>query len=87
MEIQATDMADETAERLAAEVRAEMARQRRTAGQLAQVLSLTQATVGRRLNGLVPFNITELAATAEWLGLSATELVERAQGGVRAVAS
>lgn len=65
--------------RLAAEVRAELARQKRTAGELAEVLGITAHTAGRRLSGAVPFNVVELNTAARWLGMDPTVLMQRAE--------
>lgn len=56
-----------TADRVASEVRAEMARRRKTATELAAVLGTTAHTAGRRLNGEVPFDVVELVAIGLWL--------------------
>ena len=58
-----------TADRVASEVRAELARQRKTAGELAAVLGMTPHTAGRRLNGEVPFDVVELVAIGLWLDI------------------
>lgn len=70
---------EEAAIRVADEVRAELARQRKTAAELAAVLGIGQHTVGTRLKGAVPFNVVELIATASWLGVSVSELAVRAE--------
>ncbi|MDQ1111205.1 transcriptional regulator with XRE-family HTH domain [Microbacterium testaceum] len=75
------------AQRLAGEVRAEMARQKRTAGEMARVLGITAHTAGRRLSGAVAFSVTELMAVAMWLGMDAKELLRRAEEPAHAVAS
>jgi len=67
------------ADRIAAEVRAEMARQKRTGGELAEVLGITAHTAGRRLNGSIPFNVVEFDTTARWLGVDSAELMKRAE--------
>lgn len=67
-----------TAVRFADEVRAELARQRRTAGDLAIALGVTQHTVGRRLNGDTPFNAIEMVLVARFLGIGLAVLWERA---------
>lgn len=69
---------------VADEVRAELARQRKTATELAVVLGITQHTAGRRLNGGTPFNIIELFAVASWLGLTVAEIARRAEHATRA---
>lgn len=65
----------QTAELVAAEVRAEMARQRKEAAGLADVLEMTRATAQRRLDGSVPFDVVELVLVAGWLGIDATRLM------------
>ena len=64
---------------IANEVRAELARQRKTAAELAAVLGISQHTVGKRLNGSSAFNIIELFRASSWLGLSLEELARRAE--------
>ena len=81
MELHATDEAvdQQTAQRVAGEVRAEMARQKRTARELAAVVGISEHTAGRRLNGETPFNIVELAAACRWLGISIAGVLRRAE--------
>lgn len=64
---------------LAAEVRSELAVQRRTANDLAAALGITPHTAGRRLAALTPFSVIELARAAEWLGVAADVLIRRAE--------
>ncbi|WP_168443122.1 helix-turn-helix domain-containing protein [Microbacterium sp. K35] len=64
---------------VADEVRAELARQRKTAAELASVLGITQHTAGRRLNGGTHFNVLELFLVASWLGLTVEEIARRAE--------
>lgn len=52
---------------VAAEVRAELARQRRPQRDLAEAIGLSQQAASRRLCGEVPFDIAELAKVAELL--------------------
>lgn len=54
-------------EAAAAEVRAEMGRQRKTASDLASVLGTTVRTASRRMNGEVEFSVTDLVVIAAWL--------------------
>lgn len=54
---------------VAAEVRAEMGRQRKTVAELAQVLDMARETAGLRLNGNRPFDVLELPRIAAWLGV------------------
>ena len=62
-------------ERIAAEIRAEVARQRATQVQLAQLLDLSQAAVSRRLSGDTPFTLNELAAIAQFLNVPITKFI------------
>ena len=54
-------------ESIAAEVRAQLARRRRSARSVALELGWTQPYMSRRVNGTVPFNVDDLAALAELL--------------------
>jgi transcriptional regulator with XRE-family HTH domain len=65
--------------RVAAEVRAEMARQKRSGAELGRQLGLSYTTVSKRINGEVPFDIEELEATAAWLGATPVDLLTRAE--------
>lgn len=76
--------ADVVTNLVAADLRAELARQRRTAADLAQVLNVTPHTVGRRLNGDVPFSMYELVLATRWLGIDLTDLISRATQKVAA---
>lgn len=67
------------AERIAAEVRAELARQRKTAGDLAAALGITPHTAGRRLTGEVPFNVLEIEQIAAWLEVPSKQLYASVQ--------
>ncbi|MGA6128815.1 MULTISPECIES: helix-turn-helix domain-containing protein [unclassified Microbacterium] len=64
---------------IAGDLRAEMARQKRTGGELAEVLGISAHTAGRRLKGDIPFDVIELAAACDWLGISLVDVVRRAQ--------
>lgn len=64
---------------VAGEVRAELARQRRTAVDMAGALGITPHTAGRRLSGESPFTVLEIAKVAAWLGVSVTTLAARAE--------
>lgn len=63
---------------VAAEVRAEMGRQRKTQAELAKTLDITAATAARRLDGSVPFDVLELLTVARWLGVSTEQLLPSA---------
>lgn len=56
-----------------------MARQRITQAVLASHIGLSQTAVSRRLTGEVPFDVNELAAAAEVLGVTAQYLLSGAQ--------
>lgn len=84
MELHASAHGDVAARRFADEVRAELARQRRTAAELALAVGITQHTIGRRLNGVTPFNAVEMALAARFLGVSLPVLWERAATPVHA---
>jgi transcriptional regulator with XRE-family HTH domain len=68
-----------TAEGVAAEVRAEMGRQRKTQAELARALRMHPATVARRLDGSTPFDVAELVDLGAWLGVPAAALLARAE--------
>lgn len=88
MENQAVEKhAADVVRKLADEVRAELARQRLSARELADALGVSQHTVGRRLSGDTPFNTVELMVASAFLGLSYTELMGRATRHLLAVAS
>ncbi len=63
------------AEQVAATVRAEMARRRVTQTALADVLGMTQTALSRRISGAIPFDVNELHAIAEHLGLPPAALL------------
>jgi transcriptional regulator with XRE-family HTH domain len=62
-------------EQVAASIRAELARQRKSGSSLARHLGMTQSAVSRRLLGHVPFDVDQIAATAAWLGVPLTALL------------
>lgn len=66
------------AQRVAAEVRAEMARQMITQKEMARRLEQIDMWLSRRLRGHVPFNLDELERVAQALDLSVSTLIERA---------
>lgn len=88
MELHASISSEATARRFADEVRAELARQRRTAAELALAIGMSQHTIGKRLNGSIPFNAIEMALVANFLGVTLVTLWARATAPVvEAVAS
>lgn len=62
-------------ERVAAEVRAAMARHRITQEHMARLLGLSQTALSRRLTGAVAFDVNELARVAEHLGMASADLL------------
>lgn len=62
-------------EATAAEIRAEMARQRKTGIDCSVVIDRTQQATSRRLNGEVDMSLDEIAKIAGWLGVSIFDLV------------
>ena len=68
-----------TTERTAAAVRAELARRKINGAELALALGWNRTTTWRRLAGKYPFDIEQLAAVADFLGVPLTDLLpERA---------
>lgn len=59
---------------VAGNVRAEMARRKRTATHLQELLHLSRNSVYRRMNGDVPFDLSELDQVARWLSLPLASL-------------
>lgn len=68
-------MGEALTKRVAAEVRAEMARQQMSQEKLAALTGLSQSRISRRLVGDRPFDITELAAVATALGVPVTQFM------------
>lgn len=68
----------EYAEAIGAEVRAEMARQRKTQAELAAALDITPGTASKRLNGTAPFDTADLFRVAVWLGVRPEHFYPRA---------
>lgn len=61
---------DATAQRVAAEVRAALARQRKPHRFVGEVLGLSSTAVSRRLRGETVFDVEELAKLATALGVT-----------------
>lgn len=72
-------MATSGSGQLAAEIRAEMARQGETAVRVARAIGLSPATLSRKINGRRELLVTEAAEIAEHLGVSLSELARRAE--------
>lgn len=64
---------------VAAEVRAELARQNKTYTSLAAATDISVDTLRRRLNGLKPFYVEELGSVCRFLGITLDELIARAE--------
>jgi hypothetical protein len=62
-------------QRVAAELRAEMARQKRTGVDLAAVLKCSQQSASRRLNGGQGLDLDELPVIAAWLDIDVMDLL------------
>ncbi|WP_147262027.1 helix-turn-helix transcriptional regulator [Blastococcus sp. TF02A-26] len=63
-------------ERVAANVRAELGRQRRTRRQLAAAMKSDEHRVSKRVRGLVPFSADEIVQVARFLDVTVEELVD-----------
>ncbi len=64
--------------RVADAIRAEMAAQGRSIGDLAAALEIGRVTASRRVTGATAFDLVELERVAAWLGLTPSALVARA---------
>jgi len=74
------------ADKVAANIRAEMAAQRKNAVELAAVLSIGHRAAVRRWSGQQAFSLNELSKVSRWLGVpSSTLMADRAR--LQAVAS
>lgn len=70
-------------QQVAAEVRAEMARQDKSVDELAEVLGVkTRPTARLRLDGTTAFDTAELWAIATWLGVDVRKLTSTPVGQV-----
>lgn len=63
---------------VAANVRAELARRGLSQVDIAATLGVSQAAVSRRLSGSVPLDVNEVAAIADLLGITPSQLVSAA---------
>lgn len=68
-------MSDDVRQGIASEVRAELARQKKTQYDLAKVLGLPQPAVSLRLTGRRPFKAEELVAVAGFLGVPVAQFM------------
>jgi transcriptional regulator with XRE-family HTH domain len=69
--------------RLAAEIREELERQKKSLASLSESTGIKIDTLYNRLNGIKPFNVEELDLIVEFLGISLDELLTRARGANR----
>lgn len=65
-------------EEIAANVRAELARQQREQQDLAKIIGKSNASTSDRLAGRIHFRVDELQRTAAWLGVTLDQLLEPA---------
>ena len=70
-----------------AEVRAELARKRRTQRELAAALEVDESTVNRWLTERGDWPLSAAIAAAEWLGVQPSVLLARAESATIASAS
>jgi transcriptional regulator with XRE-family HTH domain len=68
------------ADRVAANVRAELARHRITQAAAAERTGITQSSLSRRLTCEQPFDIAELAELADLMGINLVDLVDVVDG-------
>jgi transcriptional regulator with XRE-family HTH domain len=67
-------------ERAAAQIRALMAARKRTSGELATALGLSQSAASRRMHGDGTFTLDEIQATADWLEVPITDIITPVPG-------
>lgn len=67
-------------QKIAANVRAEAARKRRTQADLAGLLGITQQAMSRRFHGHTPFTADEMAVIASDLGVPVSALIGETAG-------
>lgn len=60
------------------EVRGHLARNRKTQRDLSELLGISQPQISARMNGDIAWDVTELAAIAQWLGVPVADLVKDA---------
>jgi transcriptional regulator with XRE-family HTH domain len=73
---------DSVRKAIAAEVRAEVARQGRTLRELAEATGIDESSMSRRAWGHRSFRAEELSAVADWLGVSVAQFMPRVSTGV-----
>ncbi|MFC5930851.1 hypothetical protein [Cryobacterium melibiosiphilum] len=65
--------------RIAAEVRSELAIQKKTRAALSLAVTMSTYTLRRRLDGIQPFTMDELDSTTRFLGISLADFVARTE--------
>jgi transcriptional regulator with XRE-family HTH domain len=74
-----SSMSNEATRRaIAAEIRAELARQDKGTRELARFMGVDHGTVSFRLRGIRSFRAEELSAIADWLGVPVAQFVPKA---------
>ena len=61
---------------VAAEVRAEMGRQNLSQQVIGEALGMSRQNAGRRLNGIIPFDVSELEKIATLLGVPVAQFLK-----------
>jgi transcriptional regulator with XRE-family HTH domain len=69
------DSTPSLSQHVAAEVRAEMARQQKRQGELAEIIGVTQPAVSRYLSGERPMTIDVLQKIADFLGVPLSHFI------------
>lgn len=62
---------------VADEIRAELARRRKSQADLADALHMTQAAISRRLSGTTPITIDEFFQICHWLGIEPGQMLDQ----------
>jgi hypothetical protein len=75
------------AQRIAAEIRAEMAWQAKAVSELARVIERGVRATQRRYSGEIEFGLDEVEMVAEWLGVSKVQLLTGVRDRERAVSA
>lgn len=78
MEIHETAQDRGLASKVAAELRAEFARRKLAGRDYAAYAGISQSTISTRLTGRHALDLDELEGICKWLGVNATEIIERA---------
>lgn len=68
-------MQSPTTQRVAANLRAELARRHLTQRDLAKALGVTQQAISQRMLGRIAFDVNQLGAAAEFLGITPEQLL------------